>query len=123
VLDRVQVSVQEWNTPQGRHLQLQDAISGGEHVLRLCGELDIASASELEAAVVRACASSAHAITLDLRGLSFIDSSGLAAIMSAGERCKGLALEFRLIPGPAEIQRVFALVGLVDRLPFQSPAV
>ena len=46
-----QVNLQEWNTPPGRHLALQDAICGGEHSLKLTGELDVGSAPDLEAAI------------------------------------------------------------------------
>ncbi|MEA2152505.1 MAG: hypothetical protein QOI18_738 [Solirubrobacteraceae bacterium] len=116
------VQLQEWNTPQNRHLVLQDAICGGQHVLKLRGELDIASAPDLQAAIVRVCESSVHAVTLDLSGLTFLDSSGLAAIISAGKRCAKLAYEFRVIPGPRAVQRVFELTGLLDRMPFKSAA-
>jgi len=117
-----EVEVREWNAAPGRHLDLQDAISGGEHVLKLRGELDIASAADVEAAVVRVCASPVQSVTLDLSELSFIDSSGLRAIISASKRCRELALDFRLIPGPRAVQGVFELTGLLDRMPFDSAA-
>jgi anti-anti-sigma factor len=118
----VGITVHEWNTPQGRHLQIQDSICCGRHAIRLTGELDMASAPDLAGAIVRICASSTHAITLDLSHLTFMDSTGLAAIISVGKRCEQLAYEFRLIPGPPAVQRVFELTGLRDRLAFASPA-
>jgi anti-anti-sigma factor len=107
-----------WNTRGGRQLELQDAISDGQHVLTLRGELDMASASELKAALVRVCEEKPRVLTLDLRGLTFIDSTGLQAIIAASQECEKLAAEFRLIPGPPAIQRVFEIVGLIERLPF-----
>jgi anti-anti-sigma factor len=118
----VEISVHEWNTPQGRHLQIQDSICCGRHALRLSGELDIASAPDLAGAIVRICTSSTHAITLDLSKLTFIDSTGLAAIISVGRKCEQLACEFRLIPGPPAVQRVFELTGLHDKLSFAPAA-
>jgi len=50
--------------------------------------------------VVRICSSRTRIVTLDLRELTFMDSSGLAAIIAASKLCLNLAYEFRLIPGP-----------------------
>jgi anti-sigma B factor antagonist len=114
------LSIKDWNTAPGRHLRLQDAVAGGHHVLKLTGELDMASAPELEAAIVRACASTAHAITLDLSALTFVDSSGLAAIASAGEQCSEAGYPLHLIPGPPAVHRVFELTGLLDSFVFDG---
>jgi anti-sigma B factor antagonist len=115
--------------PQGQrckagacHLELQDAVAGEAHVLRLSGELDLGSAAELEAAIVSICGSGPRAVSLDLRGLIFIDSSGLHAIISARERCAQLGCDFRLIPGPPAVQRLFELTGMLDELPFARTA-
>jgi anti-anti-sigma factor len=107
------------NKPEGWHLELKDAGSGGEHVLKLIGEVDMESAPELEAAIVRICAAGPRAITLDLSGLSFIDSTGLHVIAAASQRCKELGSEFRLLPGPPGVQRVFELTGLINALHFE----
>jgi anti-sigma B factor antagonist len=72
----------------------------------------------LKAALVRVCEEKPRVLTLDLRGLTFIDSTGLQAIIAASQECEKLAAEFRLIPGPPAIQRVFEIVGLIERLPF-----
>jgi anti-sigma B factor antagonist len=116
------IELRSWNTPPERRLELQDAICAGQHILKLTGELDIASAPELQSAVVRVCASSTRAITLDLRGVIFMDSSGLAAIIAANKLCQHLAYEFRLIPGPPAVQRVFELTGMLDELRFEQAA-
>jgi anti-sigma B factor antagonist len=108
--------------PPARYLGVQDVIAGGSHTLLLSGELDLASASYLEAAIERICTDSARAITLDLSKLTFIDSTGLHIVSSTNERCEKLGLDFQLVPGPAQIQRVFELTGLLDELPFQAAA-
>jgi len=105
-----------------RRLELQDAICAGRHVLKLSGELDIATAPDLQAAVVRICSSRTRIVTLDLHDLAFIDSSGLAAIIAASKLCRNLGYEFRLIPGPPTVQRVFELTGVLDGLQFERTA-
>jgi anti-anti-sigma factor len=118
------VSLRTWAPePRGQRLEVQDIVSGGRHRLRLVGELDIASAPALEATIEGICTASVRAITLDLRDLTFIDSSGLRAIISASKQCEKRASEFRLIPGQPQVQRLFELTGLLDRLPFQPEAV
>ena len=90
------------------------------HTLGLSGELDIASVPLLEAAVERACAETTKSLTLDLSELMFIDSTGLAAIVLTSKRCERDGHDFSLIRGPAAVQRLFELTGLVDALPFRD---
>jgi anti-sigma B factor antagonist len=92
----------------------------GSHVLVPAGELDIASVEVLNAAVERACAEGARSITLDLSELSFIDSTGLAAIVLASRMCDRNGLELTLIPGAPSTQRLFEMTGLLDVLPFRA---
>lgn len=106
----------------GGRLRLQDSIAGEEHVLELHGELDLGSVAALEAALVGICGSGPSSVTLDLRGLIFTDSTGLYAIISASKQCAELSCDFRLIPGPPAVQRLFELTGMLDKLPFVSAA-
>lgn len=86
--------------------------------LVLAGELDIASAKRLQDAVTRACDEGARELTIDLAGLEFVDSSGLAAIVYASWLCERAGCELALLPGPAGVQRVFEVTGLAEHLPF-----
>jgi anti-sigma B factor antagonist len=91
---------------------------GGLHTLVLLGALDSVSACTLEAAIERLCESGARGITLDLRKLNRIDSTGVAVIAFRSKLCKRRGHDFTLIPGPRRIQRAFELAGVVDSLPF-----
>jgi anti-sigma B factor antagonist len=104
----------------GRPLDVQDAVSAGRHILVLSGELDIASADQLEAMVRQICDTATTEVVLDLSKLRFIDSSGLRAVLAAGEVCEEHGHEFVLVPGPRNIQRVFELTRLAERLPFRE---
>jgi anti-sigma B factor antagonist len=108
--------------PQQLELHQQDA-DGGRRTLALAGELDLASVGTLQGAVERMCAErGTTSITIDLRGLTFIDSTGLAAIVLASKLCDTNGFEFALIPGGASTQRLFELTGLIDVLPFRDAA-
>ncbi len=82
-------------------------------VVGLSGELDLASASALEASL-RQCEDGVQTILLDLRGLSFMDSSGLRVILAADSRARSRGGRLVLVPGRPGVQRVFE-VTLLDR--------
>lgn len=91
----------------------------GRHTLVLEGELDMAWAPTLDAAVLRVCRAGAPALVLDLRRLTFMDSTGLRSILLAKDTCEQHGCAFLLIQGPAQIERLFEVSGLMDRLPFE----
>lgn len=57
-------------------------------------------------------------VILDARGLSFIDSSGLRAILSISLGPHGSSL--RLVPGDSQVHRFFVLTGVAERLRWVS---
>jgi anti-sigma B factor antagonist len=98
---------------------IQDFSEGGRHTFVLSGELDIAQAWNLATALQRVRADDT-AITLDLRRLTFMGSTGLRIVLLAKALCDQRGYEFRIVPGPAHIQRIFEIAGLGDRLPFTA---
>jgi anti-sigma B factor antagonist len=60
-------------------------------------------------------------IVLDLRNLTFIDSSGLHALVTGHQLCRAHGHELEVIPGPANVQRLFEIAGMNDILPFGDP--
>lgn len=49
-----------------------------------------------------------------------MDSTGLRAILLAEDLCERHDCELVVIPGPAQVQRLFEVTGLSGRLPFQT---
>jgi anti-sigma B factor antagonist len=103
-------------------LSIQAHRQEDRHTFVLTGELDLASAPELEAMVAQACADGASEILLDLSRLRFIDSSGLKAILSARSLCETNRCELYLTPAQEPVQRLFELTRLVDKLQFRESA-
>jgi anti-anti-sigma factor len=121
VNDGSQVKLRGGGDPFGqRSFEVQDIVSDGRHRLLLSGELDLAPAAELEAMLLRLCADGTKEIALDLSKLRFMGSIGLRLILLARELCRQHGYEFQLVAGPANIQRVFEMTGLLDVLPFQA---
>jgi anti-anti-sigma factor len=93
---------------------------GDRHTLLLTGELDIATAPELEARAEQLCAGHADEVVLDLSQLEFLDSAGLNAILRVRALCQEHLCEFGLTPGAQPVQRLFEITRLIDRLPFRK---
>ena len=105
-------------------LEIEEIADGAHYTLRLSGELEITSANTLQQTIVRLCEQPLLSLTIDLRELTFIDSTGLAAIILASKICERHpdGYDFWLIPGPSNVQRLFEVTGLLDALPFRGDA-
>lgn len=84
--------------------------------IELRGELDLATAPQVEEALTGAESGAPGVILLDLSGLSFLDSSGLRTILSADARAQEGGRRLAVVKGPDPVQRVFAITGLEDKL-------
>jgi anti-sigma B factor antagonist len=89
-------------------------------VFRVCpfGEVDMDTAGQIREQLENATASGAKHVVLDLRGVTFLDSTGLHLALEADAASRAQHWEFGLIGGPAHVQRVFDLTGARARLPF-----
>ncbi len=86
-------------------------------VLVVAGEIDIATAPVLEQRLTEAEASSTKTVIVDLDRVSFMDSTGLQVLVAhAMSETNGHRV--RLTKGSSQVQRLFAVSGMVDHLPF-----
>ena len=90
--------------------------------LRLSGELDIATAPALEAAVDAALQRGAECLLIDLSNISFVDSSGLRLFIILNERSANEGWTLRLIRPSGASMSVFRLTGAEENLPFVEDA-
>jgi anti-sigma B factor antagonist len=87
----------------------------------LVGELDMATGQILERTVEELVAAGTERVTVDLRRLAFMDSSGLRLLLRWDERARRQGTELLLIAGPPAVQRVFETTRLLERLHFVDP--
>jgi anti-anti-sigma factor len=80
------------------------------------GELDLAGVPALEAALLWADEAGVAALELDLRGVTFIDSSGIRCVLGAYHAALARGAQLRIFSG-LEAGVVFGLAGLSGRLP------
>ncbi len=87
-----------------------------------CGELDLATTPEVEQAFAAAIADGMREIVLDLRELTFMDSTGLRALAQASARAEDCRVELSIVRGPPQIGRVLEISGLGALLPLVDAA-
>jgi len=87
-------------------------------VVSLTGELDLATAPELEEAIERAQGGSA--IIVDLRELTFIDSSGIRALLKVHTAGQNGHSTVSFIRGRSNVQKVLELAGVDEVLPWST---
>ncbi len=88
----------------------------GTAVLSLSGELVFETARKVERELRNIEERKPTTLAIDLSGLSMIDSTGLALVVSADSRARGEGRRLVVIEGPDSVQRVFRMTRLDDRL-------
>jgi anti-sigma B factor antagonist len=81
----------------------------------LAGELDLDVAYTFDAEIRRLERDDPGAIVVDLRGLHFMDSSGLARILAADRRARRAGRRFCVVRGRGAVQRILAF-GALDHV-------
>ena len=90
-------------------------------LVRVHGELDLETIDEAQEILAEASAGRSG-VTLDLRGLHFIDSSGLNLMIQLAALARADGFGFSVIPSEsAAVQRLFAATGAERYLAFVEP--
>jgi len=84
--------------------------------LALAGEFDLSNATQVEDAIKDVERESPELIVLDLRELTFMDSTGLRVMVSADARARDKSRRLVVVQGPESVHRVFRITGLDDHL-------
>src|SRR3954468_19131319 len=96
-----------------------DARDGGAVVIAR-GEIDMATSPELRGAL-RSPEAQAPVVVLDLRAVTFMDSSGLGVIVGQNKRAREQGFRFAVaVGGASEVERILQLSGLAASLDIQG---
>lgn len=101
----------EGNDPN-QLLEIAVSDSGGVRLMRLKGELDMAGIERFERTLTAEPGPEAATFVLDLRGLNFIDSSGLRALIMADKRVRSDGGRFIVVKGPERVNEVLEVTGV-----------
>jgi anti-sigma B factor antagonist len=97
-----------WKLTEVAHL-------GGDRLLVIEGELDIATAPEL-ATMLERMRAHRHPVVLDLEGVTFMDSTGLTTLMDAWLESERDGWAFSVRAASPAVRRVVALAGIDQML-------
>jgi anti-sigma B factor antagonist len=90
----------------------EPADAGGRRVVAAQGELDLAAAPDLRAAIETALEAGAHRLVVDLGEVTFIDSTAIGVLLSTRERLRRSGGSFELVCCEPNVLRVLEIVGL-----------
>lgn len=91
-------------------------VEGECAVLALEGELDFGVQQQARAAIERA--GGARVMVIDLRDLTFMDSSGIHLLLETRDRCRARGCMLLIVRGTALVHRGLASLGLEHELEF-----
>ena len=101
--------------PSGFSISTSDR--DGRALVAVRGELDLATAPELESVVLERL-DAGQAVVLDLRELDFMDSSGLRVLITAHTRASDGDADFAIVRPPAgsEVAKILEIAGVEPQL-------
>jgi anti-anti-sigma factor len=86
------------------------------------GEIDMATSDQLTHAVETALANRPTIVRLDLAATSFIDSSGLRAVVAAERRTADDGARLAIVGMSAAVEKILEITGLIERYRDTDPS-
>ena len=91
--------------------QLSSETRGDWQVVVLAGEVDLSWSQEVRRAVLDALGASSK-VAVELAGVSYIDSSGIAALVEGFQTARGRGQDFVLLSASRQVTAVLKLARL-----------
>lgn len=95
---------------------IETQTTGHMLTLALSGELDMLTSPALARALEQLPASDVELIVVDLRGLEFMDSTGLHVLVQGHQQAHESGQRFALVRGGEQIRRVLDLTGVAEAI-------
>jgi anti-sigma B factor antagonist len=113
--------VSERSTPPPDLFSCEVARNGSSAWVRPSGDLDLDTVHRVESALAELREAGCASLTLDLRRLTFMDSTGLRLVIRWHTAARDGGFGFAVVPGPEVVQRVFRLTGMDAHLTMAEP--
>jgi anti-sigma B factor antagonist len=105
-------------------LNLQSITAGDDcAALRITGEIDAYTAPQLRDNVIKLLADGSRHILVDLRGVEFLDSTGLGALVGSLKRILEQDGSLALVVSTEKIMTIFRVTGLIRVFALHSSAL
>ena len=100
----------------------QESIHAGSNcaVLQVTGEVDVYTAPQLREQVIQLVDSGVRHIIADLRGVDFLDSTGLGALVGSLKRLRTHDGSFTVVTSGGRTLRIFQITGLTRAFALHS---
>lgn len=100
-------------------MKLQITTADHEHlaVLAVTGEIDIATSTQLRQAIDEVVRAGAIDVVLDLRQVTFMDSSGRSVVVGRLKMLRRVDGRLSVVGADAKIRRIFEVTGLDQVVP------
>ncbi len=85
---------------------------GSASIVTVKGEIDVASAPALRSKLHSVLGDGKSSVTVDLREVTFLDSSALGVLVGALRRCRESDCQFKLIIDSPRLLKIFEITGL-----------
>jgi anti-sigma B factor antagonist len=114
--------------PEPGHFHIDAERVGSDALVKVEGELDIATLPELERAVTRMRSQGLERLVIDLRELAFLDSMSIELLLRLNGELTAAGASLVVVRGPRAVNRIFDLMELdrvltlVDEPPDLTPS-
>jgi anti-sigma B factor antagonist len=88
----------------------------GKACLAIRGEIDIGTREHLALAIGDALKTSSQEVEIDMSGVTFMGSDGIAILISSRRLADDLGKVFRVVAASSHVERTLRAVGLTDFL-------
>lgn len=90
---------------------------GAATIVAAAGEIDVFTAPDLDAELTKAVDSGQGNMIIDLREVSFLDSTGLGILVKCLKQAKTAGGSLRLVVSSEKIRKIFDITGLDAAMP------
>jgi len=94
------------------NLHMTASSAGGQTVLEVQGEVDLHSAAQLADRLTEILGSGQQSVVVDLSPVSFLDSTGLGALVTARNQAQQTGATLRLVCTSERLLKLFRITGL-----------
>lgn len=100
----------------GKHFRIEKESNSESNIINLIGELDLSKAQEFKAAVDPLLQDKDRCLVLNLKELSYMDSTGLGVILSIIKTRHSIQAPLAVEDIPPKIQKLFDITGMTPFL-------
>src|SRR4051794_2172416 len=93
------------------HINVETQVTGDQALVRLSGELDLDGAGPVAEQLVALADGNVRTVAVNASDVSFLDSSGLRALLTAREQLERLNVVLRVASPSPVVERVLEMTG------------